>query len=350
MFHLRPHLFHLALGLVALVLASRFDYHRLADRPILFGLVGSALVLLVWVLVLNIERKGAVRWIQLAGFSFQPSEFAKLVLVVWLAVRLTESGDQIRTFHRGFLPPMGIVALFMILILAERDLGAPVVIGATGLLMCLVAGVRWPFIAGTAATGVGCVYALCRTTGYRWQRIVAWLDPWEHPDTPQGYQLIQSLGAFARGGFWGKGPGGSQQKLFYLPEAKNDFIFAICGEEMGLAGTLLVVILVCPVSYHGDSGRRVRAGSAWRVVGGRRRGADQFPGPMEHRHDHRPVPDERPASALHQCGRQRAHRQPGARRDVGQRRTPGEATGETRPRFGRAITPATGKGNRPCAS
>ena len=243
MFYLRPHLFHLALGLLALVLASRFDYHRLADRPILFGLIGASLVLLVWVLVLNIERKGAVRWIQLAGFSFQPSEFAKLVLVVWLAVRLAESSDRVRTFYRGFLPPMGIVALFMVLILAERDLGAPVVIGVTGLLMCLVAGVRWPFIAGTAVTGVGFVYALCRTTGYRWERIVAWLDPWEHPDTPQGYQLIQSLGAFARGGFWGKGPGGSQQKLFYLPEAKNDFIFAMCGEEMGLAGTLLVVVL-----------------------------------------------------------------------------------------------------------
>ena len=106
-----------------------------------------------------------------------------------------------------------------------------------------MAGVWWPYIVGTALSGVGLVYLLCRTSEYRWLRIVAYTDPWKYRDSPAGFHLIQSLAAFARGGVWGQGLGASEQKLAYLPEAHNDFVFAVWGEETGLIGTLFVVML-----------------------------------------------------------------------------------------------------------
>ncbi|MCP4645988.1 MAG: FtsW/RodA/SpoVE family cell cycle protein, partial [bacterium] len=240
-YYLRRHLLHLALGLVGLFVASRFDYHQFRDRRVLGALLGVTAAFLVVVLVLSVEQKGAVRWLRIAGFGFQPSEFAKLALVIWLAVKLSENQEHIAKFWRGYVPPMLVIGVFCLLILAEYDLGTPVIIGTVALMMCLMAGVQWKYVGGTIAPGIVAVLGIATTSDYWWGKIIAYLDPWKDP--VRGYQLIQSLSAFARGGVWGKGLGASEQKLEYLPEAHNDFIFAVWGEEMGLVGTIALVLL-----------------------------------------------------------------------------------------------------------
>lgn len=237
---LRAHLVHVALGGILLLAAARLDYRHYRNRWFLIPIMVGVLVLLILVLIFGEKVNGARRWLIVFGFSLQPSEFAKLAIVIWLAVKLSEGREHIRGLRRGFLPPMAMTFVFAVLILAERDLGGPIVIGSVALLMCLVAGVWWPYIAGTVVAGGGAVFMLCWTSETRWARILAWLDPSSDPDGA-GFHLIQSLRAFARGGIEGTGLGASEQKLYYLPEAYNDFIFAVWGEETGLAGTLLLV-------------------------------------------------------------------------------------------------------------
>jgi cell division protein FtsW len=185
-------------------------------------------------------RNGAQRWLVIAGQSFQPSEFAKFALILLLAVKLSANQEHIRSLFRGFIPPMFIASVFVGLVLLEKDLGVPVVMLAVALLMVTMAGGRWVYVLASAVPAIAGVAALAYASPYRLRRLLAFLDPWSRREQ-EGWHLIQSLAAFARGGIWGQGPGGSQQKLHYLPEAHTDFIFAIWGEEMGLVGTLLVV-------------------------------------------------------------------------------------------------------------
>lgn len=240
--HLWKQLQYVTLGLIALVVAVRFDYHRLAHpkiyRPIV--LVAFALLLLVLVPGMGVKVYGAQRWIQVAGFRFQPSEFAKLALIVLLAVKLSANQGEIKSFFRGFIPAIVVTFMFAALVFLEKDLGVPVVMVAVAFLMIFAAGTRWIFVI-TCIVGAGAgVTAIALATPHRVQRLVAFLDPWQYAQK-EGFQLIQSMTAFARGSFLGQGPGASEQKLFYLPFPHSDFVFAVWGEEMGLVGTLLVV-------------------------------------------------------------------------------------------------------------
>lgn len=236
------HLVFVAIGFAGMAVAARLDYHRLAD-PLLFRtIVIVCLAMLIAVLIpgLGDERKGAQRWLVIAGQSFQPSEFAKFGLILLLAVKLSANQEHIKSFFRGFLPPMFIASVFVGLVLLEKDLGVPVVMLAVSFLMVMVAGTRWIYILGSTVPALAGIVALAYTSPYRMRRLLAFLDPWSRREQ-EGWHLIQSLAAFARGGVFGQGPGASQQKLHYLPEAHTDFIFAIWGEEMGLVGTLVVV-------------------------------------------------------------------------------------------------------------
>ena len=236
------HLVFVVVGVVGLAIAARLDYHRLAD-PLLFRtIVVTCLVMLILVLIpgLGDERNGARRWLVIAGQSFQPSEFAKFGLILLLAVKLSANQEHIKSLTRGFIPPMFIAAVFVVLVLLEKDLGVPVVMLAVAFSMVMMAGARWIYILASVVPAIAGVAALAYTSPYRMRRLLAFLDPWSRREQ-EGWHLIQSLAAFARGGIWGQGPGGSQQKLHYLPEAHTDFIFAIWGEEMGLVGTLVVV-------------------------------------------------------------------------------------------------------------
>ncbi len=220
----------------ALILRTRLVYwERLGSVLLLFGLV-----LLVAVLGLGREINGSTRWLGLGLFNLQPSELMKLFIVVYLAGYLVRRGEEVRSSVKGFLKPMLLVGLIGGLLLAEPDFGAAVVITATVLGMMFLGGVRlWQFGVLFAST-LGAAAALVLATPYRMARLTSFADPWADP-FDSGFQLTQALIAFGRGEWWGVGLGGSVQKLFYLPEAHTDFLFAVLAEELGLVGVLIVV-------------------------------------------------------------------------------------------------------------
>jgi cell division protein FtsW len=232
------------IGMAGLIAGLRFDYHKFR-RPLYYrgvALVSFALLILVLVPGVGTEVNGARRWIRIMGFGFQPSEFAKMALVILLAVKLSANQDDIKSFFRGFVPALGITGVFAALVFLEKDLGVPAVMLAVAFLMILMAGTRWIYVVFSMLLAASGVAAIAITTPYRLKRLVAFLDPWQYAQD-EGFQLIQSMAAFARGSLLGQGPGASEQKLFYLPFPHTDFIFAVWGEEMGLVGTLLVVAL-----------------------------------------------------------------------------------------------------------
>ncbi|MDQ1255565.1 MAG: putative lipid flippase FtsW, partial [Candidatus Hydrogenedentes bacterium] len=229
-------------GLVAMFVAAHTDYHRLRVPGIYRPLVAFSLLLLVLVLIpgLGVNVYGAQRWLRIFTFQFQPSELAKFAVIVLLAVKLTERQDQIRSFWKGFLPPVFLASCFAALILLEKDLGMPVVIMTVAFVMIFAAGCHWAYVVSSIFPAILGVLVLSVTSPHRLRRLFAFWDKWEYRDN-ESYQLIQALAAFSRGGIFGRGPGASEQKLDYLPAAHTDFIFAIWSEEMGLIGSLVLV-------------------------------------------------------------------------------------------------------------
>ncbi len=205
-----------------------------------FLLVGFAL--LVAVLILGREVNGSVRWLAVGPFNLQPSELIKLFVVVYMAGYLVRRGDEVRNSIKGFLKPMALVGIICMLLLMEPDFGAAVVITATVLAMMFLAGVRlWQFgiLFGVMLVSLA---LLAVSSPYRVERLTSFVNPWENP-FDSGYQLTQALIAFGRGEWFGVGLGGSVQKLFYLPEAHTDFLFAVLAEELGLLGAVMVIVL-----------------------------------------------------------------------------------------------------------
>lgn len=244
MYYVRRQAVVACVGAAFMLMCAKLNYRRLRERRVYCSIMAAALILLVGVLIpgIGVERNHAWRWLQVAGISFQPSEFAKLALIILIAVKVTDNAGRVTEFWRGFVPPMVVTFLFAALVVAERDLGTPVVIAGVALLMVLMAGARWWHVLGATVAASAAVTALCATNAYRWRRIIAHRDPWPHSDD-EAYHLIQSLSAFARGGLWGQGAGAGQQKLCYLFAAHTDFAFASWAEETGLVGTVAVVLL-----------------------------------------------------------------------------------------------------------
>ena len=238
----RHHVAYVFIGLCGMAIASKFDYHWFQKRYVLGSVLVLTFILLVAVLVWGDPIRGARRWIRVAGFQFQPSELAKVAVMIFLAFKLTVNQKSIQTFWRGFVPPLATALFFSAFILVEPDLGVPIVIVATTFALMFVAGVRTRYMVASAAPVIGSVLFLVVAYPYRLERVLAWLDPWAYSKT-KGFHLIQSLAAFARGSLWGMGPGAGEQKLQYLPDAHTDFIFAVLGEELGLAGTLATMCL-----------------------------------------------------------------------------------------------------------
>lgn len=203
-----------------------------------------ALALLVLVLIPGIGRvvNGSQRWIPLAGFTFQPSEFAKFALVLWLSGYMVRHGEELRTVLRGLLKPIAVLVLFAILLLAEPDFGATVIVMGTAFGMLFMGGARLVYVFGLVFTALGGLAGMILMAPYRMKRLMAYQDPWSDP-FGSGFQLIQSLIAYGRGEWFGVGLGNSVQKLFYLPEAHTDFVFSIWAEETGLVGAVAFILL-----------------------------------------------------------------------------------------------------------
>ncbi|MFA5411004.1 MAG: putative lipid II flippase FtsW [Candidatus Omnitrophota bacterium] len=241
-FFLKRHISFIIIGIVLAFLAMSFDYRKFArfSRPLLW----LSLFLLVLVLIPGIGREvsGARRWFRFKFISFQPSELANLVIIAYVADFISRKGDVIRSLRKGFLPPMAVLGLTIVLILAQPDLGTALAIGLVVLIMLFVAGVKLRYLLALVLASIPVLYILIFSVPYRRMRIMAFLNPWLDPKG-SGFQIIQSQVALGSGGGFGAGLGHSRQKLFYLPAAHTDFIFSIIGEELGLIGTVGVIIL-----------------------------------------------------------------------------------------------------------
>ncbi len=244
------HLIYLAIGFVCFFFMLHVDYHKLGDRRVLSSLVIITLGLLglTFIPPFGREINGAYRWLILGPIRFQPSELAKFVLVLWLAVRLTQHQEKISRFAQGFILPFCMAGLFVGIILKQSDIGIPFVMLAATFVMIWVAGGRKLYLLGSCGLCLVGGILLISSRGYRMDRVCALMDPWKYRETI-GFQLIQSLVALLQGKLLGTGPGGGEQKLGYLPAAHTDFIFATLGEEFGLVGTTITVALFVGMLY-----------------------------------------------------------------------------------------------------
>ncbi len=250
----------LLLGYVILRLPLQF-LERLS-APLL--LAGMGLLVLVLIPGIGREVNGSARWLPLGLFNLQPSELMKLFMVLYLAGYLVRRSEEVRSAVSGFAKPMVVLALVCLLLLAEPDFGAAAVLMATAMGMMFLGGVRlWQFALLILGVGLAAA-ALAVSSPYRLERITAFLDPWADPFA-SGFQLTQALIAFGRGEWLGVGLGNSIQKLFYLPEAHTDFLFAVLAEELGLVAALLVIALFSVIVWRAFliARRAERAGAAF---------------------------------------------------------------------------------------
>lgn len=227
-------------GLGIMFAASRLNYSVFEKPAVVYSLFACTVVLLVAVFAFP-EINGARRWIRLGSFSIQPSEIAKLTLPIFLAYFLTRNESRVGEIRSTVVPCVGALALIGGLVFIEPDLGTTIVLCAVFSAVYFAAGAKLLHIATVAALMVFCGLMAVLLAPWRVERLMAFLDPFKHSDDA-GYQVVQSLYAIGSGGVFGEGFAKGQQKLFYLPYPYSDFIFSVVGEELGLIGTLAVVI------------------------------------------------------------------------------------------------------------
>jgi cell division protein FtsW len=246
----RRHVTSIALGVIAAAGTSRISsetWRRAAYPVLLVVVVALVLVLLPG---LGVAANGARRWFHVGPMSLQPSEAAKFAMVLFLAHSLAKKGERVREIRLGLVPHCAVAALLGVLLLLEPDFGTAVLVGGVLVLMLFAAGVPGRHLALLGAGVLPLVAWEAIRAGYRWQRIVAFLNP-DDDILGRGHQLHQSVIAFGSGQLWGAGLGASKQKLFFLPAAHTDFIYSVIGEELGLMGALLVLALFGIVAWRG---------------------------------------------------------------------------------------------------
>ena len=247
-FFVKRHLIYLLMGSLVALVVLRVPMATLYSLrgPLVIG----ACVLLVLVLIPGIGREvnGARRWIGLGLVNLQVAEVAKVVSILFIAGYLHRHQFEIREVWHSFLKPMAVILFMVLLLLMQPDFGSSVVILATVMGLFFLGGVRLWIFGGTLLLGAGSLALLAIMSPYRMARLVTFMDPWSD-QFDSGYQLVQSLIAFGRGEWFGVGLGNSVQKLFYLPEAHTDFVFAVFAEEMGLFGVVFVVAVFVFLVY-----------------------------------------------------------------------------------------------------
>jgi cell division protein FtsW len=238
-------------GLVALVICRHFPYRWY--RPLVYPFLGLALASLIAIHItdLGLKAGGSARWLNFGIVSFQPSEFARFALILFLAYSLDKKGERLKQFTIGFVPHVAVMCMLSICIIIQPDYGSVVILAALTWLMMFIGGVRFLHLfLWLVAFLLPAAYILLTSESYRIRRILGFLDPWQH-SADAGYQIVHSLMAFGTGGLWGAGIGQGYQKLFYLPEPHTDFIFSVIGEEFGLVGVLLIIMLYAWILFKG---------------------------------------------------------------------------------------------------
>ena len=239
------------IGLVSFVVFSRVDYRKLKGVGYVLIVVVTALLFAVLVPGLGTTVGGSARWLGIGPLSFQPSELAKLALILFAAdVFARKQERSLDDLSHSLLPLLPVLALVGGLVLLQPDLGSAILIGAIGLGMLLVAGAPMRFVAPLAGLGLGVAMVAAIIDPERRSRILSFMDPWKD-SLGDGYQTIQGLIALGSGGWFGVGLGASRQKWNYVPNAHTDYIFAILGEEVGLVGTFVVLGMFVALAYLG---------------------------------------------------------------------------------------------------
>jgi cell division protein FtsW len=242
----------------ALVFCLRTEQLERASVPLL--VLGAALLILVLVPGLGHSVNGSRRWLRVAGGNFQVSELVRVIVLIYVASYAVRRETELRTTLKGLVRPLGILTCMGALLLAEPDFGAATVLFASGFALLFLAGARLRYVLGMMLIAVAGFATLAMSSNYRLRRLTTFLDPWADPYN-SGFQLTQSLIAIGRGEWFGVGLGASVQKLFYLPEAHTDFLFAVLAEELGLAGVALTLALFLGLIWRSFFIARLAAGA-----------------------------------------------------------------------------------------
>lgn len=247
-YFLKRQLVWLTIGFGALWVGANTDYSWLRrwTYPMLFG----AVLLLVGVLLFGSTLNGARRWFIIGPLSMQPVELAKLALITYLAYTLSRKAEKVRTFTIGFVPPLVVCAVMMVLLLRQPDLGSSIILGATTLTLLFIAGTKVSFLAGAILAAAPIAYHFVVATPWRLQRFMAFFNP-EAYSQGVAYQIMQSRIAIGSGGVTGLGLGESRQQHGYMPEGHSDFIMSTVGEELGFIGFVSVLALFVVVIWRG---------------------------------------------------------------------------------------------------
>ena len=249
-FFVKKHASFILLGFLLMAYIMSQDIAKIEGASRALFLISLFFLGLALLPGIGVSVGGARRWLRAGFFSFQPSEFAKFTLIVYLAALLAKKGYRLKDPAYGYLPTVSVIALVSVLILLQPDLGTAVAVFFVGFLLLFIAGGRLKHLLATVLLGAPFLYYLVFSVPYRRRRMFIFLDPWQD-QKGAGFQIIQSFLALGSGGLLGVGLGQSKQKLFYLPEAHTDFIFSIIGEELGFLGAASVLMLFGTFAFLG---------------------------------------------------------------------------------------------------
>ena len=249
-YFLKKQVLFAAFALAIMMVMRNIPYTFL--RRLAYPLLGLSLMLLILLVIPGIGYRvgGSTRWIRLLNLSFQPSEFAKLALIIFLAYFLEKKGDRIRAFSFGFLPVLIISGTMVYLVMLQPDFGVALFLAAMVFMLLFIGGARISYLVSSILVAIPIVYLLIMGVDYRYRRIIGFLKPWEDP-SQTSFQMVQSLLAFGSGGLFGTGLGGGSQKLFFLPAPHTDFIFSVIGEELGMVGATITLGLFALFTIRG---------------------------------------------------------------------------------------------------
>lgn len=241
-FFVKKHLSYALVGVALFIAAMKTPYkvyYKLAYPALI---IAAILLVCIYIPGLGFKAGGARRWVKFGPLAFQPSEPAKLAVVLFLAYSLSSKADRIKEFATGFLPNIVIPGVIIGLIVLEPDFGTAVTVGSLVFVMMFAAGARITHLLALVAPVVIAAWFIIHRFGYMMTRILIFLDPWKDPEG-KGFQIVQSFIALGSGGISGVGLGAGKQKLFYLPEAHTDFILSVIGEELGFMGVGAIIAL-----------------------------------------------------------------------------------------------------------
>ena len=240
----------LIVSYLSLLIISKIPYQEYKKRANIIFIICTVLLALVLIPGIGTVRNGSRSWFGIGGFGIQPSEFAKIGLIIYVSKYLANNNKLIKDIKKGVLPILLVIGTFFLLIMLEPDFGTGIVIVMTIIVLLFVSGVKMNFFIKLGVLGLLGVVVLVIIAPYRMERIISFINPWSDP-LGSGFQIIQSLYAIGPGGLLGLGFGNSVQKHFYLPEPQTDFIFSIISEEFGFLGVIIVATLFITIIYSG---------------------------------------------------------------------------------------------------